>query len=123
MTKSLFRPVRLIALDEASELISGQRDQEYGSPRSNFDRFTNMVNEYLGDRLAQPLDARDAAAILCLLKLSRAAHDSSNLDSWRDLVGYAALGFEMAAPEAYSGQAVPTQPKTPKRRGRPRKAA
>jgi hypothetical protein len=121
MTQSPSNPVRLIALNEAGSLIAGLRDGEYGDPTDSFRRFSRILNEVLGSKLKAPLDERDAAAIGCCLKLSRLAFDLDKLDSWRDLIGYAALGFEMAAPESYQASDVPDQPKNKRGRGRPRK--
>ena len=124
MTKSHSKPPRVQALDQASALINGDRDKEYGHPKENFDRFRTMVNAYLGKRIEGGLTATDVSAVLSMLKLSRLAHDPNKLDSWRDLVGYGALGFEMAALEAVESSDIQTPTETTKpvrRRGRPRK--
>ena len=122
MTKSHSKPIRVQALDQASALIAGDRDKEYGSPKENFDRFRTMVNAYLGKRIEGGLTTTDVAAVLSMLKLSRLAHDPNKLDSWRDLVGYGALGFEMAALEAVESADIHTETTKPvRRRGRPRK--
>lgn len=124
MTKSHFKPPRVQALDQASALINGDRDKEYGHPKENFDRFRTMVNAYLGKRIEGGLTATDVSAVLSMLKLSRLAHDPNKLDSWRDLVGYGALGFEMAALEAVESVDIQSHTETTKpvrRRGRPRK--
>ena len=124
MTKSHSKPIRVQALDQASALIAGDRDKEYGSPKENFDRFRTMVNAYLGKRIEGGLTTTDVSAVLSLLKLSRLAHDPNKLDSWRDLVGYGALGFEMAATEAVESADIQSHTETTKpvrRRGRPRK--
>ena len=128
MTKYHSKPPRVQALDQASALINGDRDKEYGSPKENFDRFRTMVNAYLGKRIEdgtfRGLTTTDVSAVLSLLKLSRLAHDPNKLDSWRDLVGYGALGFEMAAIEAVESADIqsPTETTKPvRRRGRPRK--
>lgn len=124
MTKSHFKPPRVQALDQASALINGDRDKEYGHPKENFDRFRTMVNAYLGKRIEGGLTATDVSAVLSMLKLSRLAHDPNKLDSWRDLVGYGALGFEMAALEAVESADIQSHTETTKpvrRRGRPRK--
>lgn len=124
MTKYHSKPPRVQALDQASALINGDRDKEYGHPKENFDRFRTMVNAYLGKRIEGGLTATDVSAVLSMLKLSRLAHDPNKLDSWRDLVGYGALGFEMAALEAVESSDIQTPTETTKpvrRRGRPRK--
>ncbi len=124
MTKYHSKPVRVQALDQASALIAGDRDKEYGSPKENFDRFRAMVNAFLGKRIEGGLTTTDVAAVLSMLKLSRLAHDPNKLDSWRDLVGYGALGFEMAALELVESCDIQSHTETTKpvrRRGRPRK--
>lgn len=124
MTISHFKPIRVQALDQASALINGDRDQEYGNPTENFNRFRTMINAYLGNRIEGELSVMDVAALLSMLKLSRLAHDPGSIDSWRDLIGYSALGFEMAALESGESWDIQTTLKTSepvRRRGRPRK--
>jgi hypothetical protein len=51
-----------------------------------------MWSAYLDGR--QILEAHDVAAMMCLLKLSRLSWQPDNQDSWTDLAGYSACGWE-----------------------------
>lgn len=78
-------------LDEAKSCVVGAREQDYGSPESNFGRIAEFWATYLG----YPIAAKDVAAMLALLKISRIASGHAKTDNWVDLAGYAACGGEI----------------------------
>lgn len=78
-------------LDEAKACVVGAREQDYGSPESNFGRIAEFWTTYLG----YPVAAKDVAAMLALLKISRIASGHAKADNWVDLAGYAACGGEI----------------------------
>ena len=78
-------------LDEAKACVVGAREQDYGSPESNFGRIAEFWTTYLG----YPVNAKDVAAMLALLKISRIASGHAKADNWVDLAGYAACGGEI----------------------------
>jgi hypothetical protein len=83
---------RQALLGEAIRLVTGERNNQYGPPTQDFDRTAIMWTAYLNGR--RILDAHDVAAMMILLKLSRISWDQTNRDSWVDIAGYAACGYE-----------------------------
>ena len=86
---------RTLLLAEAEPLVNGDRDDQYGAPRSDFTRPAAMWTAYLGADI-QP---HDVAALMALLKLSRIRWSPGKRDSWVDLAGYAACGWSCVAPD------------------------
>lgn len=86
-------------LDKAKEMVTGQREQDYGSPEDNF----NIIAEYWMTYLAAIFKARDTVALtaddvanmMCLFKLARITTGTGTADSYIDLAGYAACGGEL----------------------------
>ncbi len=89
-------------LTKANELIGGDRAQDYGSVKDNFERTGQMWNLYLSGRgiydnnSTEQIEAADVAILNILQKISRLANSPDHLDSWMDIAGYAALGGEIA---------------------------
>lgn len=77
-------------LDEAKAVVTGDRREDYGSSYVSFSRIAAMWGTYLGT----PVEPRDVAAMMALLKISRLITNGKR-DSWVDLAGYAALGAAM----------------------------
>lgn len=77
------------ALRIAGILINGSRAQQYGDAVASMERIAALFGAYLGIELK----AKDAAALLALLKISRIS-SSEKADNWIDLIGYAAIGAE-----------------------------
>jgi hypothetical protein len=77
-------------LQTAEQLVNGDRNNQHGDPTQDFTRTAQMWQAYLGT----PLKAHDVAAMMALLKLSRISWNPQNKDSWIDLAGYAACGWE-----------------------------
>ena len=92
------RNARADILFGAEELVNGDRNVQYGDPRADFKRTATMWGAYLD------LDVRphDVAALLALLKVSRIRWSPEKKDSWTDLAGYAACGWDCVAPEVTS---------------------
>jgi len=86
-------------LVEASSAINGSRQTNYGNPEDNFLRIARVWNAYLknigivkpGDRI---LSNADTAAMMILMKTGRLANSIDHKESWVDIAGYAACGFE-----------------------------
>lgn len=76
----------------AEALVNGDRNVQYGDPRADFRRTAAMWAAYLGTDVAP----HDVAALMALLKVSRIRWSPSKLDSWTDLAGYAACGWDCA---------------------------
>ncbi len=90
-------PRRALLL-QAADTIDGDRNETYGKPESSFRTIAALWNEYL--RVVPPVPGdvirpHDVAAMLALLKIARiAASGGTHKDSWLDLAGYAACGWE-----------------------------
>ena len=78
-------------LETAKTCVVGDREQDYGSPESNFERIAEFWSTYSG----YPFDAKDVAAMLALLKIARISSGHAKADNWVDLAGYAACGGEI----------------------------
>jgi hypothetical protein len=79
-------------LKEADNLIVGDRNNAYGPPMQDFYRTAQLWNLYLNGRTE--IKPHDVAAMMVLLKVSRLSWRPDNPDSWVDIAGYAACGFE-----------------------------
>ena len=84
--------IRTAILAEADRLINGDRQQAYGDASASFARIAGLWSAYLG----VPVTPTDAAAMMALLKISRARGNPASADSWVDGAGYLALGGEIA---------------------------
>ena len=78
-------------LETAEKMVNGDREQDYGSVENNFARIASFWSSYLG----YPVEAKDVAAMLALLKIARFASGHAKDDNWVDLAGYAACGGEI----------------------------
>lgn len=85
---------RAECLDTALQLVNGDRNVQYGDPRADFQRTATMWGAYLGVEIAP----HDVAAMMGLLKISRIRWSPAKADSWIDLAGYAACGWDCAKP-------------------------
>lgn len=88
------KPERSVLLQEAEELVTGDRNKTYGSPTQNFEDTATVWNVQLGHKLKEPLTSSDVAMLMILLKVVR--HKASKKrDNWLDIAGYAACGSEV----------------------------
>lgn len=85
-------------LSEAEGLVNGPRSGAYGQPADNFRRIANLWTAYL-DGDARPLTVADAAIMQALIKVARLRETPDHRDSWVDLAGYAAAGFDAVETE------------------------
>lgn len=84
-------------LKEAELLIHGDREAEYGDNLLNHRRIATMWNVILGKKLITPIEPEEVAACMIGLKVARLSEDTKKKDSWVDVIGYGALGGEMAS--------------------------
>ena len=83
-------------LAKAANVVTGERDAQYGGPEDNFERIATLWNAYLGE--PNKLGPEDVAIMMILLKIARlAASEYKSMDSWVDIAGYAACGAEIAS--------------------------
>lgn len=79
-------------LDEAKEIIYGDREKTYGHPSKNLEVIARMWSAYLkATGVTCALDPQDIAVMMVLLKAARLGNDPSHRDSIVDICGYAAL--------------------------------
>lgn len=81
-------------LDEAKEIIYGDREKTYGHPAKNLSNIAIMWSVYLASRSASGkewLTPQDVAVMMILLKSARLGNDPTHRDSVVDICGYAAL--------------------------------
>lgn len=81
----------MTALDQAKEIIYGDREKTYGHPAKNLETIACMWNAYIGARGEDPLMAEDVAVMMSLLKAARFANDPTHKDNVVDAIGYWAL--------------------------------
>lgn len=89
-------------LNKAKECVCGQREQDYGTPESNFQLIADLWNDYLYsglkfDQIPKMINGTDVAMMMALLKIARIKNGGGTGDSFVDLAGYAACGGEINA--------------------------
>jgi hypothetical protein len=90
---------RSCVLRDAEAAINGDRNNQYGPPTQDFQRTADVLSAF-GFRVhGSPLSSHHVAIIMCALKLSRLMWSPGNRDSWVDLAGYAACGYECVVEE------------------------
>lgn len=78
-------------LHEAETQITGQREQDYGSPEDNFGLIAKLWSNYTGAKIT----SLDVAMMMVLLKAARIKNGGGTGDSFVDIAGYAACGGEI----------------------------
>jgi hypothetical protein len=78
-------------LQEAQELIDGDRQADYGDPHTCHRRIAAYWSMWLEDKLRTPLTPIDVAAMMDLLKTARAQANPEKRDNWLDKAGYVGL--------------------------------
>lgn len=85
-------------LQDAEDVITGDRNNSYGDPHQDFARTASILTAmgfvFLDPEEVFDIQAHHVAMILAAVKLSRLAWDPGKRDSWLDLAGYAACGYE-----------------------------
>ena len=82
-------------LDDVGKIL-GNREKQYGSPDAVFEAIAQMISAYLTERLGIPVTVTksDVAVIQIINKIARIGVNMGHMDSWADIVGYAACGGE-----------------------------
>lgn len=88
-------PTRVKLALKAADIITGDRQADYGPPEVNFQRIANLWNDHMETDIFTP---RKVAELMLLLKIARTVNSPTE-DSYVDLIGYAALAGEMAETE------------------------
>ena len=85
-------------LEEAKEIITKNRTNQYGSPEDNF----TMIATYWTVYLQQKITPKDVAMMMSLLKIARMKTGKFHKDNYADAIGYLACGYEVATKECSS---------------------
>jgi hypothetical protein len=98
-------PKRVEVLKEAAALTGGDRNETYGSPKSNLDLAGAMYKLYKTTEVRPRGLAHDAALMQVFAKLSRICTGPGDLhrDNYVDLAAYASIAYEVAS--QYEGEA------------------
>ena len=95
-------------LDKAKEIVTGEREGQYGNPENNFKAIAQLWSVYLwnkyGDNFNEALTARDVADMMMLFKIGRLTTGRGTIDSYIDIAGYAACGAELLGSEWLNGK-------------------
>src|SRR3954469_17422458 len=88
--------IRRQVLNEAAEIVDGDRDNQYGSPENNFGRIAGALSAlgYRGPG-GREIIPSDVAVILIATKIGRLSNTHGKRDTWVDIAGYAACGAEI----------------------------
>jgi hypothetical protein len=83
-------------LQDAHEIIYGDREQTYGDPGKNLRTIASFWENYLDarglwNRDSPGLSPKDVAYMMSLLKIARLANDPEHRDSQVDACGYMGL--------------------------------
>ncbi len=91
-------PEKETVLAEASRLVDGVRQSDYGHPSDNYSAMADMVNALLAHKFkdGEFVDALDCVRMLICMKLVRDSHKTKR-DNWVDTAGYARVGEMIAA--------------------------
>ena len=87
-------------LDSAKEIVTKDREEQYGSPEDNFATIAEFWTTYVKTRCVSPeadvnISPADVGAMMILLKTARIAGGSEKADNFKDIAGYAACAGEL----------------------------
>lgn len=82
-------------LEEALELTSGERNQEYGEPTDDFQTIAAMWSVLFRHKLKDDcrVEPHEVAKAMIALKMSRMTKSPGKRDHWVDIAGYARCGW------------------------------
>lgn len=78
--------------EEAAGLVSGERAEQYGDAKANYEVVAGLWSAFLG----VPISAQQAALMVGLMKVGRIATGANKRDNYVDLAGYAGIAGEIA---------------------------
>ncbi len=86
-------------LKKAEQIVTGEREQQYGQAEHNFAVIAELWNTYLIWKKDEGLTAKDVANMMILFKTGRATTGTGTEDTYVDIAGYAACAAEIATEE------------------------
>lgn len=91
---------RTECLETAKTIVNGARQENYGSPESNFRNIAELWTTYfnISKNTEDWIDISptDVANMMILMKMARLMNKPDHEDSWIDIAGYAANGCEIS---------------------------
>jgi len=81
-------------LKEVVALVDKHRNAEYGDPMLVMDKVANMFDQYLKGKKNKQFVAEDVVMFNIIQKAVRLSFNPNSADSWKDIAGYASIGFE-----------------------------
>lgn len=83
-------------LESVGQILEN-REKQYGSPDAVFEAIAQMISAYLTERTGMSVTVTkdDVAVIQIINKIARIGVNVGHMDSWADIVGYAACGVEV----------------------------
>ena len=81
-------------LDEAKQIITGERQDAYGSPEDSF----ALIGKLWGGYLERKITVREVADMMILFKVARLKGQKPTRDTYRDISGYAAIAADRLLP-------------------------
>ena len=78
-------------LEEAQNIVGGDRQKDYGSPQVNFQKIATMWSALLGIEITP----RKVAIMMVAFKLARLSHSTDHRDSYVDGGGYLFIAADM----------------------------
>lgn len=87
------KKTQISVLEEAAQIVDGDREQTYGSPSRNLETIAQFWTVYLRRKYGSPVDLTvdDVCQLMILVKQSRLINDPTHRDSLVDVCGYARL--------------------------------
>lgn len=95
--------MRALLLD-ATDAVTGGRMEDYGTPSENYQRIAGLWSRYLypdkdsnfilfenGNRM--DIGDVDTVIMMILAKIARLMESPDHYDTWKDIAGYAAVGY------------------------------
>lgn len=91
---------RTECLETAKNIVNGARQENYGSPESNFRNIAELWTTYFNTAKNTEdwidITPVDVANMMILMKMARLMNKPDHEDSWIDIAGYAANGCEIS---------------------------
>lgn len=78
-------------LKTATEIVTKNRQDQYGKPEHVFGEIQRLWSAYLHMKLSEA----DVCNLMILLKMARSKDHEDYTDNWVDIAGYAACACEM----------------------------
>lgn len=87
-------------LDSAKEIVTKDREEQYGAPEDNFATIAEFWTTYIKTKCVSPeadvnISPADVGAMMVLFKTARIASGSEKADNFIDIAGYAACAGEL----------------------------